>query len=563
MSVTYNNIRNIEGYNCATSVTLEFNSGVYLTAIKPTMVSMKAGWKTKVGNWCLSCTNISNRNDNNQEHLLCTQASLQLQDMNNPLDRHKATLHLYHTASKIQVQGSSFISKGVSCASWIAKNVIEPLADTHIVANHDNIAAVNSSIVGNRDNYSCFKCSQTIKHSPGPVKELPLTCRKCGKIFHKKCTDRKDSRGKNWDRDPWFCTDCVFAPSMSSHTLSNIPAIEKDNSRPGPDTNDQDIIEITSVDDQEPSTHSTQVCLPPPRAANASLSNSTPRFPNNSIRQRGSNIPITDPEKEFQKTALDSCRSTIVTQEAELRKLNESLDVRNKRIIQLENQVTHAASYVAERPCITPGISIADTPHGASDTLTTLHTKLDLILKTCSSPVNNININNGNSRTLLCAETQNKSTQTVSIHTIEHSTMTTTPSQAIPSELSENALRKEDLEASILTCTICGKTFETVAYLDTHMESSHDEISTPKDDHELFPCDMCSMRFTSNEHLKEHSETNHVLEPLCCERCEYKCKSKSHLSYHMVSCHNVFPGSQVITVPSAPAAPSTPLPQSL
>ena len=75
-----------------------------------------------------------------------------------------------------------------------------------------------------------------------------------------------------------------------------------------------------------------------------------PRFPTNAIRQRGLNVTVTDPEKDFQKVALDSCRSTIVTQEAELRTLKESLDVRNKKIIQLEGQISHAARHIAERP---------------------------------------------------------------------------------------------------------------------------------------------------------------------------------------------------------------------
>ena len=73
-----------------------------------------------------------------------------------------------------------------------------------------------------------------------------------------------------------------------------------------------------------------------------------PKFPNNSSRQRGSNVLLTDPEKEFQKTALDVCRSTIIQQETELKRLNESLNIRNKKIMQLENQIEHAANYMAD-----------------------------------------------------------------------------------------------------------------------------------------------------------------------------------------------------------------------
>ena len=74
-----------------------------------------------------------------------------------------------------------------------------------------------------------------------------------------------------------------------------------------------------------------------------------PRFPSTSSRQRSSNINISNAEQEFQKTALGACRSTISQQEIELKRLKESIDIRNKRITQLEAQVEHAGNLFAER----------------------------------------------------------------------------------------------------------------------------------------------------------------------------------------------------------------------
>ena len=74
-----------------------------------------------------------------------------------------------------------------------------------------------------------------------------------------------------------------------------------------------------------------------------------PRFPSNSIRQRSSDVPITDPEREFEKTALDTCRGTIIQQEAELKRLNEGLDIRNKRIMQLDSQMGIASTFISSR----------------------------------------------------------------------------------------------------------------------------------------------------------------------------------------------------------------------
>ena len=72
--------------------------------------------------------------------------------------------------------------------------------------------------------------------------------------------------------------------------------------------------------------------VPGPAIPAASTSTCQPIFPNNSTRQRSSNVPVTDPLREFEKTALDSFRATVIQQEADLKKANEALDVRNKRI---------------------------------------------------------------------------------------------------------------------------------------------------------------------------------------------------------------------------------------
>ena len=74
-----------------------------------------------------------------------------------------------------------------------------------------------------------------------------------------------------------------------------------------------------------------------------------PRQPTHASRQRTSNIAVNNAELEFNKTALSACRSTISQQEIELRRLKENIEIRNKRIIQLEAQVSHATDFIASR----------------------------------------------------------------------------------------------------------------------------------------------------------------------------------------------------------------------
>ena len=57
------------------------------------------------------------------------------------------------------------------------------------------------------------------------------------------------------------------------------------------------------------------------------------RFPSSTNRQRNLNVNANGPEKEFLKTALDSCHSSIAQNETEIKKLKEAMDIRNKIIL--------------------------------------------------------------------------------------------------------------------------------------------------------------------------------------------------------------------------------------
>ena len=134
------------------------------------------------------------------------------------------------------------------------------------------------------------------------------------------------------------------------------------------------------------------------------------KFPNNSIRQRTSNVNISDPENEFLQTSVDSCRSTIVQQETEIKRLKESQDVRNKRIMQLESQVGHAASHINSR-----NIEKND-PNILPDEHINLAESVKLILSKLESMISNPpNINISNNQNFISPKPtlQNKSTQTV------------------------------------------------------------------------------------------------------------------------------------------------------
>ena len=284
--------------------------------------------------------------------------------------KHQVTLHFYHTKDKIQVQGSTILHPGISSATWLAKHLIEPLAARHMENNQKALDQINNNIMSSASpgfmsspssasgSSICPFCSMAVNPRATQVKELPLFYAKCKSVFHKKCNNRR-AVGRNWNKDSWYCVDCIAGNDLtqrpssvlvqtqdsvslgSNQPLQATPRLSVD--PPGIQRlsllqEDASIIGIHSTTSQAILDPDAPDFLPqnPTPVNNSSMQ---PRFPNNSIRQRSSNVRVTDPENEFLKTALDACRSNIVQQETELKKLNEGLDIRNKRIMQLENQV--------------------------------------------------------------------------------------------------------------------------------------------------------------------------------------------------------------------------------
>ena len=72
---------------------------------------------------------------------------------------------------------------------------------------------------------------------------------------------------------------------------------------------------------------------PPPEST--PMPSLDPKFPTTASRQISSNVNLNNASEEFYNTALNACRSTIAQQGVEIKKLKETQDIRNKRILQL------------------------------------------------------------------------------------------------------------------------------------------------------------------------------------------------------------------------------------
>lgn len=227
IDITYNDDKTKDGIKFFGNANIGCNSGVYLTAIKPVLETIHEGWTTDCNDFLIVCDQVSGRQDQSKAHSVCTQLVLQIKDKINHFISHKAVLHFYHTDDKVQVQGSSLVSPGVSAAMWIVKNLIEPLAISHVQSNQETISGINEAILA-PSNSQCKYCMNQIYPDTTSVKDQPLPCSRCQRVFHKKCTNRRGSKGNTWHKEPWHCQNCIFAdpsaPSLSSkRKITNHP----------------------------------------------------------------------------------------------------------------------------------------------------------------------------------------------------------------------------------------------------------------------------------------------------------------------------------------------------
>ena len=555
IKVTINNKQNIKGKMIATNVTIECNAGVYLTAIKPVLDMVHEGWCNTFGSLSVVCTKTSERYDSGKTHRVCTQLYLSITDIPQTAST-KVVLHLYHTADKIQVQGGPLLSTSKSSVLWLFEALIEPIVNSHINFNSHLINDVNSAIIENAHKL-CEKCGSLVDQMAPHMKDQPIACAICGKTFHKRCTDRKGSRSTNWSRVPWHCPSCPLGnqtdmPSLSSPTVP-LPGSQRQStlaapvphtvqtmcSTPGslstsPSVPPQSALEVTeTVDLSVSNAPLDSVRVPDITLVPGSQPAPSIRFPNNNTRQRSSNINTKNPDIEFLKTSLDTCRGTIAQQEAEIRKLKEALDIRNKRIIQLEGQVNHATEYIGGRG--------SDTDH-AGDIVKNIDKNVASIMSKIecfsSTPVNHFNIHNNStchkmsSTSALRASCTNcKKSCEAEDSSDPHSARMHSPGKPPASPRMSTTNPDCEQYQQIITCQICDCNFDSENSLQQHVSKEHQHS-----------CYTCEETFVSKEELTEHMETNHTTEAyILCRFCDYRCKSVPHLNYHIVGCHPEHP----------------------
>ena len=169
--------------------------------------------KAIIQNVHVVCGEVSERMDASNSVHVCTKIVLTVSSQNVPS---KVVVHFYHTSDKVQVQGGSLI-QGTSSAVWLVESLIKPLATDHMQRNKEAIANINAEILA--DPNTCHGCQKKLNPNAAQPKDQPLSCQRCGKPFHKRCTNRRLTRG-NWQRDAWFCQSCILGSDQTQQHSS-------------------------------------------------------------------------------------------------------------------------------------------------------------------------------------------------------------------------------------------------------------------------------------------------------------------------------------------------------
>ena len=525
MNIVYNDLRNIEGKKVPANAMLDFNAGVYISAVKPALAVIKEGWKSDIAGVCLFCDKVSERTDNTNIHKVSTQLTLVLTSDHS---LSKLVLHFYHTVDKVQIQGASLV-QGKPSVVWLVDALIKPLTESHIEVNRDIINVINDEILTSRL-IQCTSCDKNVDPQAQQPRDQPIICKQCGNTYHKKCSNRSHMRS-NWKKDPWYCNRCILgegtAQSNEHQSTLHTGHLQLDQPCPVPQDEEGSVIEVANASPM--ALNDTDIIALPttlnPGAAHFVSQHSEeatqsttiqqspkgPRFARSLARQRGTNVNVEDPEKEFLKTAVDSCRSTIVQQESEIKRLKETMEIRNKRIIDLEAEIGFAANNLASRKA-QQGTEVQDVR--VMDILDKILMKLEPIK---SSP--NITINNGVNGIRTCT-TENQASQT------------DPPSPE-----------------STLSCSVREKDFANRTNLHVHTQTNHTDKSVL--------CNTCDNKLPTVAELVEHMETDHGPANLQCMNCNYSCTSKEHMSDHIAASHDSTSTNNVHILPEDPGTPDS------
>ena len=332
-----------------------------------------------------------------------------------------------------------------------------------------------------RDNAlnTCQECNVLVKDN-----ELSILCVNCHFCYHKKCTSLKKSSG-HWKPHDWNCHFCQNSNPQN-------PSVE---------------IEITDKRKN------------PPKPGG---------------KHRKSNVTSCEhPDKEFLESQINTLKTIVAKREAELKKIQESDNLKAKRIMNLEAQLNES------RKAACQANGIANDNQNVTE-----NTKIaDLEVKT-----NNLE----NQVTFLFNQLEN-------MNKANDASPTSQDERRVYScdlcdlEFNEKEILKKHKETShrtICNCDVCPFTTDDTTVLDLHKRTHTQLLTCPSceyrtknenemDEHRMqehMKCNDCSYHAINHKDLRRHKSSMHP-KIIRCDLCSYETRSESDLRRHKNTMH--------------------------
>ena len=313
---------------------------------------------------------------------------------------------------------------------------------------------------------TCTECQTTVKTS-----DLKINCDKCESIFHKKCTTLKSATG-HWKPRNWECNKCQnISDTHANDEVDAQETIEKENHE------DENIISKPSA------------------------------------KHRKSNaIGCNHPDKDFLTSQINTLKSVIAKREAELKKVQESDNLKAKKIMQLEAQLREAR----KNGCMPDD---DDKDCDDSSKIKNLEMKTATLEEQVAILFNKLKMGIHAETSIFNCETCNKEfnhKDKLNMHRKKEHTTDETDFTHV------NEHQEPNYEK--FYCMKCNFTTEANCDLEKHMQNQHHK------------CNLCSYHAIHQRDLRRHKSTMHSLVTPC-ELCPYKALNDQDLKRHKLTMH--------------------------
>ena len=329
----------------------------------------------------------------------------------------------------------------------------------------------------------CECCKIVIKES-----DLKITCNKCVKTFHKKCTTLKKATG-HWKPNYRECENC-----------QNIPEHHNDKEK------DTDI-------------------------ENAPLKPSA--------KHRKSNaVACNHPDKEFLMSQINTLKSVIAKREAELKQIQESDKLKAKKIMQLEAQLNEART----NGCI---VNDDNKVTQENEKIKNLEMKTSILENQINLILNKLD-NREPVDTLLfsCDQCDSEFSHKDELQKHRRERHVRSEDEAMKRQHYQQTLIQEQFY-----CAKCDYRLQTYNDLEEHLQTQHMKCNLcsyhaiHQNDlrrhkitmhNQVKPCDLCPYKPFSNSDLRRHKQTMHRTdEDFPSNNCDYVATSESDTHKHL------------------------------